>query len=680
MTGQKHWEKILDSLKTGLWGFGIIATVLGARSLGAFQTLEFMALDQYLAFRTQFSSESKDHNIIIVEIDSPYVESIPGTDEDDTIKAEQLTDVLKKILAAKPAIVGADIVSSRITGSSTAPLLKVLKENPNVITVESDDERDPAPPLKGLSPEQLKNQVGFNQLPTDKDSFVRRALLGFSPTGSPEKFKFSFAFQVVNQYFNAKNKPLENGTRDPETISFETVEIPRIPRSNEVSGLSKIVNTYGYEPERIYGVQSLINYRGNVEPFEIVRASQVLNSKEQLENLVSEKIILLSLADSPKQFRSARTKISKSILPDTKIDFMSGVEVQAHIISQMTQGFESNRPFIGTNPTAQYIFILLLSGLGISCGYFSKNTINSLIILCLIVFSGFLISYLTFILSGLWLPLAATLVSTTANGLIYINYTQNRKRWERLIYQLDLSLKKEKHLSKKLASERQETIDHIFDAVHNGPLQTLASLLRKTRDNDIEIPEICLRLEDLNREIRYIGDSVKEDVVTEKNSLEMSYTGTKFDLSIPLQELFQGVYDATLSREFLGFSNLKIKAISFEPVETDSLSIDIKRKLCRFLEEALGNVGKHAIGATKLTVTGKVKENQYELTIADNGPGLDIDKVSTGTGTIIGKETAKLTRGKYTREKNRTKGVCCRLTFPLNTQKDIPLLSGISSH
>ncbi|MBT9311806.1 sensor histidine kinase [Leptothoe kymatousa] len=666
MKQQARRERVLDRLKIGIWGFGIIAAVLGARSLGVFQSLEFMVLDQYLAFRNQFLIEAPDSTITIVEIDAPYVESAPDLD-DDTIQAEQLAKVLQKILAAKPSVVGTDIVAENIIGDNKAPLLDVISNNQNLITVERYDEIDPSPPLEGLSSEQIERQVGFNQILIDKDGFVRRALLGFSPTSKPEDFKLSFAFQVVSQYFDNKDQELANGIKDKDTVRLDTVEIPRIPRDNEVSGLSKLANVYGYNSKRIYGIQTLINYRGNVEPFEVITASQLLNSQEYLKELVSDKIVLLSLEDSPRKFSSARNKISKSILPDSKIVLMTGVEIQSHTISQMIQGFESRRPFINTSRTAQYVFIVVFSGLGISCGYFSTRIINSLITLILIVSLGICLSYFVFIAAGLWVPLVATLVSTTANGLIYINYTQSKKRWERLIFQLDSSLEKERHLSKKLEFERQKTIDHIFDSIHNGPLQTLASLLRKTRDDNIGMPDICLCLEDLNREIRYIGDSVKEDAATKTDNLDVSYKATKFDLSSPLQELFQDVYDAMLSRELIGFSDLKIKAMSFDPVETDNLSNDIKRKLCRFLEESLGNVGKHAVGATRLTVTGKVKENLYELTISDNGPGLDTDKVATGKGTLIGKEAARLTRGKYTREKNKLKGVCCRLIFPLTT-------------
>ena len=121
-----------------------------------------------------------------------------------------------------------------------------------------------------------------------------------------------------------------------------------------------------------------------------------------------------------------------------------------------------------------------------------------------------------------------------------------------------------------------------------------------------------------------------------------------------------------LSRPLLGFSNLKFTIISFEPIESEILNVEVKRKLCRFLEEALGNVGKHAVGATRLVVTGKNKDDRYELTVADNGSGADTHQVETGEGTRIGKEIEKLTRGKFVRRPNKPKGFFCQLIFPIS--------------
>lgn len=691
-------EKLIAGFKNSLWGIGIIAILLSIRSLGTFRFLEFMILDQFIASRIIFpwnkiSSETPDEEITIIEIDAPYVETF--INQDFAIQSDSLARLLDDIYEYNPKVVGTHIVSYRIIGPDQKKLLNTLNKHSNLITVDSDAQS--ADPIEGLSKEQVENQVGFNDLIEDQDGFVRRALLGFSPTRGPADYKKSFAIQIVDKYFRSNKGPLEeriqklkyeqekinptstenykerykkyeedikisyqelesselnNGIRDTKTMRFGKVEIPRINRF------------YGYKSKQEYGVQTLINYRGNTNPFQIIKASELENNEVLKNNSIFNKIILLALPDTTSGIVSPLTRASQGSLIES--ERLTGTEVQAHIISQLIQAVETDRPLIWTNQLTQYIFFIVFSVAGISIGRTSKNTVNSLFLLSFLIFSGILFSYLTFIVTGLWLPLAATLVSTTANGLIYINYTQNKRRWERLIEQLDVALDKEKHLSQKLIRERQTASEDIFDSIHNGPLQTLASLLRRTRDETISLYEVRLNLEDLDREIRYIGDSIRQDTIDETHSLELSYTGTKLDLSIPLQELFQGVYDATLSRPLLGFSNLKIKAISFEPIESEALNKDIKRKLCRFLEEALSNVGKHALGATRLTVTGKMKGDIYELTITDNGLGFNKEILSAGNGTVIGKETAKLIQGSFTRKENKPKGFFCQLSFPVN--------------
>ena len=389
----------------------------------------------------------------------------------------------------------------------------------------------------------------------------------------------------------------------------------------------------------------------------------MLQAQNLQSDLITDKVVILNLEGLSPEF-AVPTRVFKSNLSDSPI--VTGVDIQAHIISQLIQAVERQRPLLWANQTTQYVFLIVFSVLGIISGRFSKGVISGFINLLVALFAITFLSYLALMQVGLWLPFTAALVSTTANSLIYINYAQNKRRWGKLIAQLDLALENERQLFERLASQRQKTIENIFDSIHNGPLQTLANLLRRTRDETIKLPEICLNLEDLNREIRYIGDSIKQDASDQKHTLDVSYAGTKFDLDIPLHELFQEVYDAMLSRPLLGFSNLKFTIISFDPIESEKLSIDAKRKLCRFLEEALGNVGKHAVGATRLVVTGKHKDSQYELTVADNGPYEKLDDVETGEGTRIGNEVSKLTRGKFIHKPNKPKGFLCQLIFPIS--------------
>lgn len=656
MKEQNRREKFFDGLRNSLWGLGIIAAVLGARSLGAFHALELMALDSFLTLNNQLLRETEDPDITIVQIDPPYVN---GSEEKGyTIQPDSLANILEKILANEPTVVGTDIVSYRIIDGDDKSLLSVIERHPNVITV-ANYSANPAPPIEGLQPGQLVDQVGFNDLLLDRDGTVRRALLDFflNP-GSIDSYRRSFAIQVVNGHFQNKTEDsrdqfieLENGIEDEATMRFGSVEIPRITTDD-----------YGYTEQQIYGVQTLINYRNSAKPFSVVRASDLLESQAERDKFIKDKIVILGLAGLAQDLVIPSSKVN-SVLEDSRQ--VSGIEIQAHIISQIVQAVDAGRPLIRTNQTIQYIFLIIVSALGISSGRYSKDTPSSFLSLLATITGSILLSYFVLVEIGLWLPISATLVSTTATGLVYINYAQNKRRWLKLINQLDSALENERQLSEKLVLERKKTIEHVFDSIHNGPLQTLANLLRRTRDEAIELSEVCFGLENLNREIRYIGDSIRQDATDQKHSLDVSYAGTKFDLDIPLQELFQEVYDAMLSRPLLGFSDLKFTIISFDPIESEMLTIEVKRKLCRFLEEALANVGKHAIGATRLVVTGKNKDNRYELTVADNGPGIKSDDLGSGEGTRIGKEVEKITKGKFIHKANKPKGFFCQLIFPI---------------
>ncbi|EKV00870.1 putative transmembrane sensor domain protein [Leptolyngbya sp. PCC 7375] len=656
MEEQRRRDRVLDIFKTSLWGFGIIASVLGARTLGAFHALELMVLDRFFTLNTRLSIEAPDQKIAIVQVGQPFVEG--SADKGYTITADSLANVLEGIFNSDPAVVGTDIVSYRITGDHQE-LLSVINQHSNLITVENSDPNTAAA-IKGLTEQQMANQIGFNNLIFDRDGTVRRALLGSSFQGESNDFKFSFPIQIARRYFDNRaqvsgTKAIEftNGINDPKTMRFGDVEIPRIRP------------IYGYTEREIEGVETLINYRGQITPFEVISARELLESANK-DELIRDKIIILNLEGLSPRFAVPLTRVFRSSLSDNE-QIVTGIEIQAHIISQLVQAVESQRPLISTHQSAQYIFLIIFSILGISCSRFSRDVISNLISLSVVIFSGTLLSYLLLLNLGFWLPLTATLISTTANGLIYINYAQNKRRWEKLMAQRNLALEKERQLSEQLDSQRQKTIENVFDSIHNGPLQTLANLLRRTRDETINLSEVCLSLEDLNREIRYIGDSIKQDASDRKHTLDVSYAGTKFDLGIPLHELFQEVYDAMLSRPLLGFSNLKFTIISFDPIESEKLSIEVKRKLCRFLEEALGNVGKHAVGSTRLVVTGKHKDSHYELTVADNGSCEKLDEVETGEGTRIGKEVSKLTRGQFIHRLNKPKGFLCQLTFPIST-------------
>lgn len=245
---------------------------------------------------------------------------------------------------------------------------------------------------------------------------------------------------------------------------------------------------------------------------------------------------------------------------------------------------------------------------------------------------------------GWWIPVAPALLVLILNGVGLTAF-----------YQYDRSLRTG-------IAQRQQIIDSIFDTIHNGPLQTLAKLLRRVRDRDLPPNQLLFELEHLNHELRAIYESVQKENLTQKESLCFA-NGSELDLQAPMHEILYRVYSNTLERDFPCFKTLKLKIRTFDPIEQQHLSIEQKRGLCRFLEEALCNVGKHAAGVTRLGVTYTQKDGWYSLQVTDNGQGSGI--ATEGRGTQQATNLARQLKGRFKRSPLLPQGTVCELTWPI---------------
>jgi two-component sensor histidine kinase len=254
----------------------------------------------------------------------------------------------------------------------------------------------------------------------------------------------------------------------------------------------------------------------------------------------------------------------------------------------------------------------------------------------------------TFIVGGWWIPIAPALLLLVINGAILSAF-----------YQYDQFLRTQIEI-------RQHTIERTFIVIHNGPLQILANILRHVQDQDLEQNRLLEELNNLNSEIRELGEYLKLEALDREESLRLG-SSLILDLKLPIRDLLYEVYSHTLQRNFPCFKTLKVKAYSFAPIEEKYLSLEQKRELCQFLEEALCNVGKHAKGLTRLSATGSSDEGWYTLSIKDNGAGFD--SCCEGRGTKQCLNIARKLRGKFQRRSLGEKGTLCELTWPIAGKK-----------
>jgi CHASE2 domain-containing sensor protein len=631
-------------------GLGLIALMLILRATGIFEIIELLALDRLL--RTA-ADETTDPYITIVSIDAEYLKA----DSPNSIQYSDLATLLERILQYNPQVIGIDIVDRRLVGPGADTIVQLFDQHPDLITVETTGERIESSPISGLTPEQRQNQVGFNDLVWDKDKNVRRALLGYAPTGKAADFKFAFALKIAQHYLaKTRELELENGLKDPQTMRFGATEIPRLTP-----------NSGAYVNGKIYGVQTLINFRRGPYPFEVIPASDII--RNQLDPAsIQNKIVIIGITH-PSSANYFFTTVPNSDFAD---DYLLGIEINAHIVSQIINAVMDNRPllWVGT-AVEEYLWIIIAGVMGIFIGKLSQNTLVNLGAVGCLAFSLGSLGYLALKLWGFWIPVVPSCLVLVINGVVYTAFYQNERRWQFLIQARDEALQQSEATVEErdaaiaaVASERKRTIERTFDTIHNGPLQTLADLLRRARDREVSNAQFCAALESLNYEIRDIGETLKQEAISEEARLYLS-SKANLDLNTPLHELFYEVYIATLERDFPGFSTLLVQVRSFDPIDHENLTIESKRKLCIFLQEALCNVGKHAIGATRLTVTGKVKNNTYTLTILDNGAGYNPADSVQGEGTNIGMDAEVKLGGQFIRQPHSPKGTLCQLMFPL---------------
>jgi two-component sensor histidine kinase len=211
---------------------------------------------------------------------------------------------------------------------------------------------------------------------------------------------------------------------------------------------------------------------------------------------------------------------------------------------------------------------------------------------------------------------------------------------------------------------RQRVIEETYDAIHNGPLQSLALLLQQKADLS---PTVQGQLADLNQELRTVYNRLQQESLPVEDQLHLG-GGKVIDLRDELHEVLYEVYIATLQRDFPGFASIKFQVVKFEPMQAAGLAAADRRSLCRLLEEMLCNVGKHAIGVKRLTVACYATDTENIIRVADNGKSHPTSEAAPtpatgGRGTQQAQDLAHRLHGIYQREFTDN-GTHCELRWP----------------
>ncbi|NER81764.1 MAG: CHASE2 domain-containing protein [Leptolyngbya sp. SIO1D8] len=606
-------------------GFFVIFIVLFARLLGLLEPLELFHFDLILKLRR---SESQDDRIFLIEIDE---KDFLGMGNPSRIPPQELVKLMNRVQEYNPTVVGFNVLTDLIddTDSSSIQLNSLLETQKNVIIAEKF-----LPPFIYPLPGIESERVGFVDVLPDQDLHIRRSILGSEDFQKKSGFKFSFSLLMAKLYLEEKGYILNNGISDEFAMRFGKIEIPRV-----------YPNTGGYIRVDNGGIQTLVNYRSGKSPFKKITLRD-FKSKDFEATDIENKIIIIGVTDPTRRI-SLNTPLSSD--SDIESNLMDGLDMQAHFTSQIISAVLENRPLIKSwKGVYEYIFISFF-GLAIVMWTVlaSFHPLKLLLTSILMILLLFLTGYFALSVYGFWIIIVPEIV------IIFFNY---------LIYLLSFYQKKSLK-SQAQVEERRKVIERTFNIIHNVSLQKISIILSEVRNNQENNFFIENELEELSQGIREIGDYLKKEELTYEQSLYLE-NGEKLDLNNELHELFHQVYSKTLKRSFSALKTINVKIRSFDKISSDKMDFEKKRELCRYLEEAICNVGKHSHNATSLVVTGKNFQGFYTLTIQDNGK-IEMPINSQGEGTKYALKLSRKLKGEFKREHIPEVGTLCYLRWKI---------------
>jgi CHASE2 domain-containing sensor protein/two-component sensor histidine kinase len=598
-------------------GLVVVVGVAIARLTGSLQTLEWMAFDRLLQLRP---IESADDRIVIVGINERDIKQVGKY----PIPDRELAKLLQTLQSYQPRAIGLDLFRDASAGTERAELSQVLKHSSNIVGIESA--LNPNPELDVRPPPELPlERVGMADVILDPDGKLRRSLLA---SKVDNQTRYSLSLLLAAMYLKAEGIEFNRGSRASQPIQFGSVVLPRF-RSD----------TGGYVNAKAGGNQILLNFRARSQPFKIVSLTEVLTGKVP-PSLIRDRIVLIGMTAANSINDTFITSAAKGTLLSNVLNdgteqyqLLYGIEYHAHTTSQIVSAVLDRRPLIRTWLEGwEYVWIVGWGSIGIILGLMLQSPWKTLSTLAASSIGLIAICYGSLVL-GWWIPLVPASIALWAAGLTTSLFDRD---------------------SRVLLEQRSLTLKRTYDAVHNGPLQTLAAMLRSLDETHAVTP-LRSQLESLNRELRSVYESMKQELLQGNNR----YVQT------PLPELLYQIYEDTLRRDLPGFSSLKICVPpDFSSLMDCPLTPEQKQGLCIFLEEALCNVGKHAIEATRLDVVCSRQQDAWSLQILDNGVSdLSSRNPHSGRGSEQARELARSLGGKFDRRSRSPQGVACELTW-----------------
>lgn len=386
----------------------VTALVFGINMLGFWQLWELKAFDALMRARPV---EPTDNRILLVTVTEADVQAQPINERGGaSISNRTLDKVVGKLQQFNPRIIGLDIYRENFI-SKDYKNLSTLQTSDRFIAVckSGEDEADPGVPPPPNVP--LYN-IGFSDVITDVDTVVRRQLLAMAPATNiavkckPDK---SFSFRIGTRYLEFEGVTATLNSDDNWLIGkkvFQSLE----------------ENSGGYNKIDSRGYQVLLNWRTSNPFIKKVTISDVLNNQLTAAT-VKNRIVLIGTTAESFNDRHWLTPDSTETLPYKQV---TGVVVQAHMISQILSAVLDNRPLLWVLPKwSEFVWFWCWSMMG--CLIAWKFQQHWYLVIILPIGYGVLYSLcLLLLIQGLWIPSVPAFCAFSCSYFVVTIYTKSQ--------------------------------------------------------------------------------------------------------------------------------------------------------------------------------------------------------------------------------------------------------------